>query len=133
MRHIWVWALLAAASGCNPYNQRNGEFIAGAADPVSYPPAYVGTGGDRTRPGRGSFTELRAFAGGNAIGYYSFPFSTSQLPPVPPKGTTIYPLRLQDGGMPYSLVPTPTAYVFDPSTPCTPPPGYTPDPRLDDV
>ena len=125
--------VLAATSGCNPYNQRSGEFIAGAADPVNYPPAYVGTGGDRTRPGRGSFTELRAYAGGNPIGYYSFPFSTSQLPAMPTKGVTIFPLRVSDTGMPYALVPTPTTYVFDPSVPCAPPPGYTYDPQRDDV
>jgi hypothetical protein len=126
--------LAAAVAGCNPYNQRSGEFIAGAADPVSYPPAYVGTGGDRTRPGRGTFTELRAYANGNPIGYYAFPFSTTQLPSAPSAAMgMVDPLRLLDNGMPYPKVPTPTAYVLDPATPCTPPAGYVPDPRLDDV
>ncbi|HEX9103537.1 MAG TPA: hypothetical protein VF997_15100 [Polyangia bacterium] len=126
-------ALLAATSGCNPYNQRAGEFIAGAADPVNYPPAYVGTGGDRTRPGRGAFTELRAYAGGNAIGYYSFPFSTTQLPAMPSAANPVFPLRLLDNGVPYAKVPTPTTYVFDPSVPCRPPAGYVYDPQRDDV
>jgi hypothetical protein len=126
-------ALLAATSGCNPYNQRVGEFIAGAADPVNYPPAYVGAGGDRTRPGRGSFTELRAYANGNAIGYYSFPFSTTQLPSPPSTTNPVFPLRLLDNGMPYAKVPTPTTYVFDPSAPCTPPPGYVYDAQRDEV
>ena len=129
-----IWVVLAATSACNPYNQRTGEFIAGAADPVNYPPAYVGTGGDHTRPGRGSFTELRAYAGGTPIGYYSFPFSTTQLPTPPPTAANpVFPLRLTDNGMPYAKVPTPTTYVFDPSVPCTPPPGYVYDPQRDDV
>ncbi len=127
-------ALLAATSGCNPYDQRNGEFIAGAVDPVNFPPAYVGTGGDRTRPGRGSFTELRAYAGGNAIGYYSFPFSTTQLPTPPSTTNPVFPLRILDGGMAYAKVPTPTTYAFDPSVPCSPPsPNYTYNPQTDDV
>ncbi len=135
MQRIHILALLAAtaAGGCNPYNQRSGEFSAGAVDPVSFPPAYVGTGGDRTRPGRGSFTELRAYAGGTPIGYYSFPFSTTQLPAMPSATNPVFPLRILDGGMPYAKVPTPTTYVFDPSQPCTPPAGYTYDPYRDEV
>jgi hypothetical protein len=73
-RHWLCWLLLAA--GCEPYP--TGEFNAGAVDPVNFPPPYLGTGGDRTRPGRGTFTEIRAYANGNAIGYYTFPLSTTQ-------------------------------------------------------
>lgn len=130
---VGVWLAATAASGCNPYDQRSGEYIAGAADPVSYPPAYVGAGGDRTRPGRGTFTELRAFAGGNAIGYYSFPFSTTQLPATPSTANPVSPLRLADNGMPYAKVPTPTTYVFDPAAPCAAPSSYSYDPQRDDV
>lgn len=127
--------MIAAAAACNPYDQRSGEFVAGSADPVSYPPAYVGTGGDRTRPGRGTFTELRAYANGNAIGYYAFPFSTSQLPPFGSAtgAAMVDPLRLVDNGAPYAKVPTPAAYTFDSATPCTPPAGYVYDPRRDEV
>jgi hypothetical protein len=124
--------VVAAAAACNPYSQRSGEFSAGAVDPVNFPTAYVGTGGDRTRPGRGSFTEVRAFAGGRPVGYYAFPFSTTQLPPTA-AGGNVDPLRLVDNGMPYAKVPTPIAYVFDPTTPCLPPSGYVYDPQRDEV
>ncbi|MCU1281980.1 MAG: hypothetical protein JWM53_5526 [bacterium] len=125
--------LLFAATACNPYSQRSGEFIAGAVDPVNFPPAYVGTGGDRTRPGRGTFTELRAYAHGGPIGYFSFPFSTTQLPATAAAAAMVDPLRVIDRGKPYAKVPTPTAYLFDPSTPCSAPPGYVYDQRRDDV
>jgi hypothetical protein len=127
--------VITALAACNPYDQRRGEFIAGSADPVTYPPAYVGAGGDRTRPGRGTFTELRAYANGNAIGYYAFPFSTSQLPPPGSAAgaAMVDPLRLVDNGVPYAKVPAPTAHVFDPAMPCAPPAGYVYDPRRDEV
>lgn len=121
-----------SALGCNPYSQRSGEFSAGAVDPVNFPPAYVGTGGDRTRPGRGSFTEVRAFANGAPVGYYGFPFSTTQLPPTA-AGGNVDPLRVLDNGMPYAKVPTPLAYNFDPTQPCVAPQGYVYDPRTDEV
>ncbi|HEX2570112.1 MAG TPA: hypothetical protein VH877_11185 [Polyangia bacterium] len=75
---------------------------------------------------------MPAYANGNAIGYFSFPFSTSQIgPPTPPTGTD--PLRLVENGAPYSRVPAPVAYRFDGSTPCTPPKNYVYDPRTDEV
>ena len=133
MRTFPALLLLFAATACNPYSQRGGEFIAGAADPVNFPPAYVGTGGDRTRPGRGAFTELRAYAHGNPVGYYSFPFSTAQLPTTAAAAAMVDPLRVVDKGKPYAKVPTPTAYVFDPAMPCMAPAGYVYDQRRDDV
>jgi hypothetical protein len=123
-----LWGLVALGA-CNPYSNRDGEFSAGAVDPVNFPPAYVGVGGDRTRPGRGSFTEVRAYANGNPIGYYAFPFSTTQLPTTP--GANVDPMRLIDNGMPYAKVPAPLAYA--PSMPCVPPGGYVYDPRTDEV
>lgn len=132
MRMPSLFLLVAVSGACNPYNNRSGEFSAGAVDPVNFPPAYVGTGGDRTRPGRGSFTEVRAFVNGNPIGYYGFPFSTTQLPPTA-TGGMVDPLRLVDNGMPYAKVPTPSAYLFDPTQKCVPPANYVYDPRTDEV
>jgi hypothetical protein len=131
MRTSTLFYLAVVAAACNPYNNRNGEFSAGAVDPVNFPPAYVGVGGDRTRSGRGSFTEVRAFANGNPIGYYGFPFSTTQLPTT--GGASVDPLRLVDNGMPYAKVPSPTAYVFDPTSKCVPPDSYVYDPQRDEV
>jgi hypothetical protein len=133
MRTSTLFCLAVVAAACNPYNQRNDEFSAGAVDPVNFPTAYVGVGGDRTRPGRGSFTEVRAFANGNPIGYYGFPFSTTQLPPPSAMGGSVDPLRLVDNGMPYAKVPTPTAYVFDPTSKCVAPDAYVYDPQRDEV
>lgn len=134
MRH-YLLVLSVAAAGCNPYNQRDGEFSAGSVDPANFPPGYVGVGGDHLRAGRGTFTEVRAFSNGQPLGYYSFPFSTTQLPPFSSGGggTAPDPLRLVDAGKPYAKVPTPTAYLFDPATHCTPPAGYVYNARLDEV
>lgn len=154
-RHWLCWLILAA--GCEPYPP--GEFNAGAVDPVNFPPAYLGTGGDRTRPSRGTFTEIRAYANGNALGYYSFPLSTTQaalparestqilcqsdsdcpggicnLQATPSPVCDIDPrLRLLNNGKTVSQLPTPPAYRFEAATSCRPPPNYVYDPRLDDV
>lgn len=133
MRAFPALLLLFAATACNPYTQRSGEYIAGAVDPVNFPPGYVGTGGDRTRPGRGTFTENRAYAHGNPVGYFSFPFSTTQLPATATAGAMVDPLRVIDKGKPYAKVPTPTVYAFDPAMPCMVAPGYVYDQRRDDV
>jgi hypothetical protein len=125
-----------ALFSCNPYDQRDGELSAGAVDPANFPPAYLGdpgSGGDRLRAGSGSFTERRAYAGGQAIGYYSFPLSTAQVASVPPPGTPTDPLRLIDNGMPYAKVPSPTVYRFDPASPCVPPKGYVYNSWRDEV
>jgi hypothetical protein len=123
-RNIFFLSLFAV--GCNPYTQRDGEFTAGAVDPVNFPPAYLGAGGDRTRSGRGVFNEIAAYVGGNKVGYFAFPFSTTQL-----SSTTPDPLLLVDNGMPNSKIPTPAAYVFD-ST-CAAPNGYVFDAFSDEV
>ena len=62
-----------------------GEFNAGGADPYNFPPPFRGAGYRREMAGRGAFSEIRAYAGGKALGYFSFPFSPSQVP------TTNYP------------------------------------------
>jgi len=121
--------VVVLAAGC-PYMQRDGEFSAGAVDPASFPPAYVGVGGDRLRPGRGTFTEVRAYANNKPIGYYAFPFSTSQVgPPAPPTGFD--PLKVIDNSAAVTRVPTPLGYRF--LDKCKPPDGYRYDPRLDEI
>jgi hypothetical protein len=134
-------AALTLLAACNPYPTRTGEFSAGPADPAMYPPPYLGTGGDRTKPGKGSVTELRAFVGGAAIGSFSFPFSSS-LFSSKPGSTPPDPLRLLDNGMAYPPVPAPKVYVFDPQPPtsafpaqaqCVPPPNYVYDAFSDEV
>jgi len=135
----FVLLLVLAITACNVYPQHDGEFDAGPVDPFNFPPPYLGALGDRTKAARGSFTEIKAYSRGQAIGYFSFPFapSLSGSSKTPPD-----PLRLSTNGAPYSQVPAPRAYVFDPqpgvsafpSTPhCAPPLHYTYDPRVDDV
>ncbi len=127
-------ALASAGLGCDPYERYGDETSsAGAVDPVNFPAANLGMGGDRLRPGRGNFTEVLAFIGGQRAGYYAY------IPPAPAMGAD--PLRLLDNGMPYRFSPAPKAYVFDPqdanpfpaTSSCAPPQGYRPDPRLDEV
>lgn len=112
-----LWLLCVIAVGCDPYLQRDGEYSNGAVDPVTFPPAYLGSGGDPMRSGQGSFTEIRAYAGGQQKGYFSFPFPAALL---------------ATGADPLKLTKAPNAYVFDP-TACTPPKNYVYDRWRDDV
>jgi hypothetical protein len=130
---VGCWGL-AAGCGGNPYQSLNDESVGlGAADPVNFPPDNLGTDGNRMQPGSGSFVEIPAFAGGEAIGYFAYPVNTS-----PARD----PLRVLDGGKPYPGVSTPAAYVFDATDAvpvpdqnrCTPPDSYdakNPDLRND--
>jgi hypothetical protein len=102
---------------------------------VLFPPANIGTGGDRKRPGRGRFSELTAYVNDVPIGYFLY------TPPAVAMGAD--PLRVREAGKPYDPVPTPTAYVFDATAdsafppndayPCTPPAGYRYDQQRDEV
>ena len=127
----------ALGLACEPYGtwNKNGDENLGPVDPVNFPPGNLGVGGDRKRPGRGRFSEITAYVGGQPLGYFTFPV------PAVPMGAD--PLRVQDDGQPYPPVPTPTAYVFDATDndpfptdnayPCTPPSGYAYDQMRDEV
>lgn len=128
--------LLALTSACKVYPSWDGEFSAGPADPFNYPPAYLGTGGDRARPAVGTFNEIAGYIAGERRGYYSFPFSTAALATSKP---TPDPLALRIGDGNNSAVPTPKAYVFDGVNglpfggrpKCVAPADYTYDPFRD--
>jgi hypothetical protein len=133
-----LFALLTGvgSGGCDPYGTFNdADGTLGPVDPVLFPTANMGTGGDRKRPGRGRFSELTAYVDDDPVGYFSYP------PPTAATGTD--PLRLLEDGKPYAAVPTPAAYAFDGTAgsasptddryPCTPPPGYSYVPQRDDV
>jgi hypothetical protein len=129
---VTIWT--AALAGCNPYEPLDDESVSlGAVDPVNFPAANLGTGGDRTKPGLGTLAETPAYVAGQVVGYFSYA--------VPAGAATVDPLRVLDDGKPYAPVATPTAYVFDatdanpvPETnACKPPPGYRPNARLDAV
>jgi hypothetical protein len=129
--------LLSLFIACDPYGTFNDtpDDALGPVDPVLFPPANIGTGGDRKRPGRGRFSELTAFVNAMPVGYVLY------AAPAVPMGAD--PLRVREAGKPYGPVPTPTAYVFDATAdspfpanevyPCTPPAGYTFDQRRDEV
>jgi hypothetical protein len=131
-----VVALLGNAA-CDPYGTFDDpDERLGPVDPVLFPTANIGTGGDRKRPGRGRFAELTAYVDGAALGYFSY-----ALPGGAAAGTD--PLRVLEDGKPYDPVPTPPAYVFDGDAdspfpdqdrhPCRQPPGYTYSPQRDEV
>jgi hypothetical protein len=123
-----VLAVLGLGLGaCDPYEDFGDESLSlGAVDPLNFPPANLGAGGNRTRPGNGSFEEIPAWVGGTPVGYfrYALPATTMVM-----------------GGMPVVPASVSRVYAFDatPAQPvpdkndCTPPPGWKPDPRLDDV
>jgi hypothetical protein len=115
--------LLTVTGACNPYDRfgANDDSL-GPVDPVNFPAASLGTGGNRKMPGNGSVTAVRAFSAGMPIQYFNYPF-----PPATPDND---PLRLVEDDAPYLAVPT--AYSFPGGYQCTPPAGYMPDPRLDE-
>jgi hypothetical protein len=117
---------VSLASGCDPY-QRFGkdDDSLGPVDPVNFPSANLGTTGNRMQPGVGYFSEIPAYAGGAAVGYFAYTL------PAPSPATADL-LRLLEGGKPYaSALATPTAYPFEGD--CTPPSGYRYDPKTDEV
>jgi hypothetical protein len=120
------------ASGCTPYEKRSGEFNAGPVDPVKFPAAYLGSGGDPKQAG-GTFNASAAYVNGKKVGYYPFPFSAAQF------GTAASPsddpLAITENGGPDTFT-APNAYVFDPGSTkanCVPTPGYVYDERRDGI
>lgn len=90
----------AALGGCIPYERHSGEYLAGAVDPVSFPPAYLGKDGDPKKPGSGTFQYVTARVRGTPVSYYPLPFIGAQA-------GSDDPLALAGGDLPL-------AYVFDP-------------------
>jgi hypothetical protein len=130
--------LLASAlgAGCDPYQRfGEGDDHLGPVNPVNFPAANLGTGGNRMQAGRGTFTETLAFVGGQPVGYFAYPLPPALL-------MSADPLRLTAGGMPVAGLSRPTAVVFDPANgspfpqqyKCQAPSGnYQYDPYVDDV
>jgi hypothetical protein len=104
--------LLAALAGpaCDPYQRynQNPNDSLGPVDPINFPPANLGTKGDRTKPGQGSFVQVRALAGGQPANYFAFPVPAAQLMAMDPLAA--------------SALTIPAAYAF--SGQCQKPPGY---------
>jgi hypothetical protein len=137
---LFVMVSCSTVCGCDPYERQQGEFNAGPVDPAYFPLAYLGTGASPIggpygrQSGLGRFVEIKAYVDQQAVGYFSFPFTTAQL-------AAADPLRLLDNGKPYAPVPVAMAYVFDPLPPrpfptatrCTTPPNYHYDRRTEDV
>jgi hypothetical protein len=105
----------AAAVCCDPY-QRFGkdDDSLGPVDPASFPPANLGTRGDRTRSGSGTFTQVGAFAGGLPAAYFAYPVPGALADPLTLKGQS-----------------TPVAFTF--AGGCQAPAGYVFDQRRDEV
>ena len=129
--YLLLIGYFCAVSSCDPYQRfgKNGDSL-GPVEPVNFPPANLGiqpdgSPGNRRQSGLGAFTAVRAFAAGQEISYYGYPF--------PVGDPEIDPLRLEEGGAPYQPVPVTDAYVFDSAYKCTPSPGYKYDPRRDEV
>lgn len=126
---------LSVTFACDPQEGNfnpDEEFNAGGADPYNFPPGFRGnncfsSSCVRQTAGSGVFTEVRAFAKGQPVGYYSFPFSPLQIPTTAystpsaiawPEGQ-IDPLRLTGPGTDFrqqsnNPVPVPMVYNFDP-------------------
>jgi hypothetical protein len=137
-RFTWFGAsaltALVLLGACNPYLLSEGEQNAGPVDPLLFPPEYLGTGGSRIRSGGGKVMAIAAWAQGASVEYFKFSLSAGQL-------GSADPLLLSTDGVANAKVPTPRAYVFDPSdteplpavSRCTSPEGYVFDPIAEDV
>ena len=127
----WATTMLAVAvvGACDPYSDfARGNGSLGAVDPVGFPAENLGAGGNRKNPGRGTFTEIAAFAGGVEIGYFRYPVREADNP-----------LWVRVNGE-RADVEAPRAYVFDPGLEpipqayaCTAPAGYIYDSVYDEV
>jgi hypothetical protein len=131
------------ASACDPYTdyKLKGEFNAGSADPFNFPPPFRGAGSTRSIAGSGNgFTAVRAYAGGQTLEHFLFPFAQSQIvtPGYIYSASTISNQMMNALG----IRQFPLAYLFDPpgtSSPfpaqqqCRAPDGYQYDQRRDDV
>lgn len=133
MRALLVAAVAATLlPACNPYQQRSGEYYAGAVDPAAFPAPYLGAGGD-PKHGGGVILASAATAHGAHAPYYAFAVSAAQAAADDPLAIST------DGNA--TAIPAPIAYAFDPQPAsadpfpaaprCTPPTGYTYDPRRD--
>jgi hypothetical protein len=111
---------------CNPYTRFVGEASAGAVDPATFPPAYLGistaTGAPNTgnMPGTAQMLATPAFVDGNEVDYYGFPYTGDPM------------LSLATGG----ALDVPIAYDFDDdtsATKCKAPANYVYDQQRDAV
>jgi hypothetical protein len=151
-RRLLALMMIALGAGCDIHDGYfEGEFNAGGANPYNFPPPYRGsnpvprvcTGSTaclaRERAGNSSFNETAAFANKKAIGYFSFPFSPTQVATTnyaAPVATSwpdrqIDPLRVSGAGTDFrknagNPVPVPLVYDFDPGSgpKCRVPSGY---------
>ena len=74
-------AAMVALGGCDPWEGfADGDDSLGPVDPVVFPAANLGGGGNRLRPGLGVFQEAVAYADGAILGYfpYLYPSTTSR-------------------------------------------------------
>jgi hypothetical protein len=121
-----VLVVMTTVTACTPYERFGADDdLLGPVDPVNFPPANLGDGGNRKQPGTGTFTAAHAFVGGADVDYFTYSF--------PPSGPDVDPLRLAEDGVPYDPIPSPPAYLFTADYKCTPPPNYKYDRRLEDV
>jgi hypothetical protein len=135
-RMIGLTAMVALA-GCDPYEDfGGGNDGLGPVDPVMFPAANLGAGGNRTMPGIGLFMETHAFADGAEIGYFPYAYPAAATPIPDPR-------RLRDSGNPVARVPTVGVYNFDPpasggnplpaTNACSAPAGYVYSEPRDEV
>lgn len=121
-----VTAATLALSACNPYSRFTGDSSAGAVDPVNFPAAYLGTGGDGKHPGMGVLMASLATddVSGNTVGYYPFPFTGFDLAVALPGADNVTQEYV-----------APLGYDFDEdgTTHCKVPKNYEYDQQRDDV
>jgi hypothetical protein len=132
-------------AACNPYDNRSGEYYAGAVNAELFQAAYVGKpasdGTPTMRPSTAYVKDATAPVGYKQISYFAFPFPD---PPEPSDDASIPPYSplaldtLSPDGKQGTDVPK--GYLFDPRPPvspfpdkerCAPPKGYVFDQRTE--
>jgi hypothetical protein len=120
-------AALAAAAGCNPYHNLDGDFYLGPVDATKFPNSYLGAGFDGAGS-VGTIAPAPAFvAGGAQVIYYGFPYGSAS--------TSALRLRTEQAG---TVVDREPIYVFDgdptqDSKSCSAPANYVWDLQRDFV
>ena len=94
---------------CNPYERRVGEYNAGGVDPIKFPSAYLGAGGNPKRSGSGSFQYVLGYVDGNPLIYYPLAFNGKQDTAADPSGKC----KRYSNPLDVAVVSPSYAYVFD--------------------
>jgi hypothetical protein len=125
LRRSLLLAAVAGLPACNPYQNFDGEFYAGAIDPTNFAAPYVGTLPGTADQSGGEIDPAAASINGNPAAYYMFPFGNAEM-----SADSMDPLDVSLASPGYVFDPTATSAFPSPSK-CKAPDHYVYDQRTE--